>query len=247
MREITQFANYHLEIWRRPRQRHMHLTVRPDGRVRVTCNKRCSRRDILAFVEESRPFIEKRTLEIEQLRKRFPPKQMLSGESFLFLGRRLQLSLVWTWNDRIKITPGETEIEMSAPLTSTFEARADAMRAFYRRQARLHLLERVQVLAPQMGLFPKEVSIRGQTTRWGSYSGRGEISLNMKLMCAPESVIDYVIVHELAHIEHMNHSPNFWGLVAKHFPEFREAKQWLRAHEAEIAAQFAKPASVRAK
>lgn len=238
MREITQFANYRLEIWRRPRQRHMHLTMRRDGSLRVTCNKRSAKRDILAFIEESRPFIEKRRLEVEALRQQHPPKKMVSGENFLFLGRRLPLEVVWTWNPRISVSVNESGLEMCAPLSSSPVERQAAMRRFFQRQARLHLTERVGKLAPAMGLFPKEVSIRGQNTRWGSYSASGQVSLNMKLMCAPESVIDYVVVHELAHIEHMNHSADFWKLVERFHPEWKTAKRWLKTHEAEIAAQF---------
>ncbi|MBX3020747.1 MAG: M48 family metallopeptidase [Bdellovibrionales bacterium] len=238
MREVTQFANYHLEIWRRPRQRNMHLTVRPDGRVRVTCNKRCAKREILAFVEDSRLFIEKRTLELEAMRKRFPPKQMLSGETFLFFGRALPLQVVWTWSERCAVTINDSGLEMTAPLSSTREARAKAMRLFYKKQARLHLAERVKLFSEKMNLFPKQVSVRGQITRWGSCSARGEISLNMKLMCAPEAVIDYVVIHELAHIQHLNHSPRFWNLVGQHFPGYGEAKAWLKSNQAEIAVQF---------
>jgi predicted metal-dependent hydrolase len=216
----------------------MHLTVRPDGCVRITCNKRRSRREIMAFVEESRSFIVKRTLELEVLRKRYPPKQFLSGETFLFLGRPLPLQLVWTWNVRIQVCVREDEIEMTAPVSSTREERAAAMHAFYRRQAELHLRERTAFLAVQTELMPQSLSIRDQATRWGSYSGHGRVSLNLKLMCAPEQVIDYVIVHELAHSQHMNHSPRFWNLVERFHPEWRQAKQWLRAHEQEIGAQF---------
>jgi predicted metal-dependent hydrolase len=238
MRETTQFANYHVEIWRRPRQRHMHLTVRPDGRVRVTCHKRVSKRAILAFVMESREFIERRNVELADLQKKFPPKQMLSGEPYLFLGRRLQLQVVWTWTDRIQVVLRDEELEMTAPLSSTAEERAKAMRMFFKKTARRHLEERVKVLGGLMSLSPQQLTIRAQSTRWGSYSSRGEMSLNMKLICCPEWVIDYVVVHELAHITFMNHSADFWGLVQPYAPNHRAARDWLRAHQAEIAVQF---------
>lgn len=238
MREITQYDDYTLEIWRRPRQRNMHLTVRPDGKLRVTCNRRRSRREILAFVEESRGFIERRVRELENTRRRFPRKEWLSGETLLFLGERRPVEVVWTWTDRIKVTPLEHAVEISAPLSCSREIRAKAVREFFRRQARLHLGERVVSLSARMDLYPKALSVRGQTTRWGSCSSRGEVSLNMKLMCAPPGVIDYVIVHELAHIRHMNHGPAFWALVAQFDPKYLEHQAWLREFEPEIAAQF---------
>jgi predicted metal-dependent hydrolase len=239
MKEITEFAHYTVEIWRRPRQRGMRLTVRSDGSVRVTCSRRCPRREILEFVSESRGFIEKRALELEALRRRFPPKQMLSEESFLLLGERRALSVVWTWNSRIGVTLTEGgRLEMAAPLGSSTAERVEALRSFYRRLARGHLTLRLRALGAAMDLAPRSFAVRGQTTRWGSCSARGQISLNWKLMAAPLEVIDYVIVHELAHLVHMNHSRRFWDLVGRFHPEWRSAKSWLSQHEPEINSQF---------
>jgi predicted metal-dependent hydrolase len=89
-----------------------------------------------------------------------------------------------------------------------------------------------------MGHFPSHVSIRGQRTRWGSCSSEGAISLNWKLLAAPIDVIDYVIVHELAHIRHLDHSPQFWSLVETFYPDWRLAKLWLKEHEFSIGVQF---------
>src|SRR5438309_1011668 len=84
----------------------------------------------------------------------------VGGELFLFLGRHLPLQVVWTWTERIKVTALETELEMIAPVASTRDERGSALRAFFRRQARLHLSERVAAFAPAMDVFPKELSIR---------------------------------------------------------------------------------------
>lgn len=232
MKEITQFAQYTVEIWRRSRQRHMHLTVRADGCVRVTCNKRRSKREILSFVEQSKDFIEKRVSELK------PRRTFSSGEAFFFFGRALPLQIVWSWSPRIRLEARERELEMVAPLSSSIEDRRRALYAFYRRQARLHLQERLSFWSARMDLRPERLAIRGQQTRWGSCSFQRQISLNWKLVAAPESVIDYVIVHELAHLQHMNHSPCFWKLVESFFPDWRAAKKWLRQHEPEIKVQF---------
>lgn len=238
MREITQFANYTLEIWRRPRQRHMRLTVRPDGRVRVTCNRKLSKHAVLAFVEESREFIARRHSELAQLKAQFPRKTYLSGETFLYFGERRRLELVWTWEPRVRVTATPSALEMLAPIAATVEARAKAMRAFYRQQAEAYFKARVAVFAARMRLYPSALRVRGQTTRWGSCSSTRQVSLNLKLICAPPAVIDYVVIHELAHLQHMDHSPRFWRLVAEFAPDYRSAKAWLKAHEPEIAAQF---------
>jgi predicted metal-dependent hydrolase len=142
--------------------------------------------------------------------------------------------LVWSFTDSIQVRELEDGLEITAPLRSSVGERALAMQKFFQKKARAELPLRLEFWSRRMGLQPSKVSIRGQSTRWGSCSGRGEIALNWKLLCAPSAVVDYVIVHELAHLQHMNHSPRFWALVAEILPSYRDLKLWLRGHENEI-------------
>lgn len=242
MKEITQIENHVVEIWRRPGQRHMHLRVRPDRSLRVTCNRRAAKRDVLQFVKESHEFILRRLGEIELLERRFPPKTYLSQDTHLYYGERLPLQVIWTWSGRYKIQVFEDHIEIAAPLASTARDRQKALHKYLRALAAQVLRARVEIHAAKMDLWPAAVTIRGQKTRWGSCSSEGRVNLNWKLIAAPPSVIDYVVVHELAHLRHMNHSAEFWRLVERHFPGHRAAKIWLRQNEAEINHQFQKPA-----
>jgi len=106
---------------------------------------------------------------------------------------------------------------------------------WYRVQAASLILERVGKWGTELGVNPGKVTIRGQRTRWGSCSRKGNLSFNWKLVMAPEAVIDYVVIHELAHLKEMNHSKRFWRLVAQHCPECRYCRKWLRTHEAELS------------
>ena len=78
------------------------------------------------------------------------------------------------------------------------------------------------------------ITIRGQHTRWGSCSSRGTLSFNWRLMLAPPRVLDYVVVHELCHLTHMDHSKAFWGAVERVMPDYKIHKNWLREHGAEL-------------
>ncbi|GAA0810805.1 SprT family zinc-dependent metalloprotease [Colwellia asteriadis] len=98
-------------------------------------------------------------------------------------------------------------------------------------QAKELMPARVKQLSEQTKLVPAQLNIRQYKARWGSCNSRKEISLNYLLMMAPWWVIDYVIIHELCHLVHLNHSNNFWRLVAKHCPEYLKAKQWLSEHQ----------------
>jgi hypothetical protein len=109
---------------------------------------------------------------------------------------------------------------------------------WYRMQAAKLIKERANKLSAQLELTYNQLIIRGQKTRWGSCSHKGNLSFNWKLIMAPEPIIDYVIIHELVHLKEMNHTKKFWELVAKHCPQWREHRKWLREHETELAAKL---------
>jgi len=117
---------------------------------------------------------------------------------------------------------------------SSGEEIGSVLEQWYRAQAATLLQEKVERWGAELGLNHTRVTIRGQRTRWGSCSRKGNLSFNWKLMMAPEAVIDYVVIHELAHLKEMNHSKRFWRLVAQHCPECHQCKKWLRSHEAEL-------------
>ncbi len=101
---------------------------------------------------------------------------------------------------------------------------------WYRSQALQFTRRRVDELVHRLGVQYGRITIRGQRTRWGSCSHRGALSFNWRLMMAPEPVIDYVIIHEVAHLREMNHTARFWKLVAEECPGWREHRQWLNEH-----------------
>ena len=103
----------------------------------------------------------------------------------------------------------------------------DALRAC----ARAELPERLAALAVRHGFDVRAVSIRNQRSRWGSCSPSGRISLNWRLIQFPSAVVDYVLIHELVHLRHLNHSKRFWAEVERLCPEFRAARAWLRSRQ----------------
>ncbi len=88
-----------------------------------------------------------------------------------------------------------------------------------------------------MGLHYNSIFIRGQRTRWGSCSPAGNLTLNWKLLMAPEEIIDYVVIHELTHLKHMNHSKKFWDMVEQYCPDWKRYRKWLVTHEDELKAR----------
>ncbi len=114
----------------------------------------------------------------------------------------------------------------------------DLIHTFYRRLASRELKERVAFWVRQLPFQPSNVSIRNQKTKWGSCSARGTISLNWRLVKCPPSICDYIIIHELCHLRHFNHSRAFWQTVACYYPAVEDAKSWIRKKSDEIFADI---------
>ena len=97
-----------------------------------------------------------------------------------------------------------------------------------KQQAKEDLSRRVSFWAPQVGVSFERITIRAQRTRWGSCSNGGNLNFNCLLMISPPEIRDYVVIHELCHRKHMNHSPGFWSEVAKHCPDYARHRKWLK-------------------
>lgn len=108
------------------------------------------------------------------------------------------------------------------------QAMAVALESWYRQQAREYFLARLETWSIPLGVRFERLTIRDQKSRWGSCSSKKNISLNWRLMFLPSVVVDYVVVHELCHVRHMNHSPDFWAMVAGFVPEYVACRQHLR-------------------
>lgn len=222
------------------------MTVDRSGEVQVLAPKRVSASVVEDFVLSNLEWIEKQqaiqTIRHEEQLKKNPPKKFLPGERFRFYG--LERELVFEPTDRSKIFFEIVENYLVAHIpqgTANVDPANEALKQtlklaltkFAEAEARRHLAERLQHWSQKMELKYSGVSFRNQKTRWGSCSTAGHISLNWKLVFAPEAVIDYVVIHELAHLVHANHSVRFWNLVESFDPDARLNRRWLRDHQSE--------------
>lgn len=119
-------------------------------------------------------------------------------------------------------------------LTKEEQKRLQIMERRYRKAARDIFTSRAAYFHQFTGGNYTSVTIRDQKTRWGSCSSRGTLSFNYRLVFAPPKVLDYVVVHELCHLTHMNHSKDFWSMVERIMPDYRTCKSWLKSHGQEL-------------
>lgn len=108
------------------------------------------------------------------------------------------------------------------------------LRDWLKREAREDLGLRVAIHAKRLGLAPKRITVRDQSTRWGSCSSSGTLSFSWRLILAPPFVLDYLAAHEVAHLAHMNHGPRFWRLLERTMPRLNDAQNWLQTHGARL-------------
>lgn len=197
----------------------------PDGSVIATAPLRLPQRQIDEFIYQHREWIAEKVgiakTKLEHLTNE-RDHLFFRGQELLF---RLNISTskkpgINIENDTLVVTCAR---EDHNTVRSTLES-------WYKKQAKLHFEKRVPLLCDVADQDIMRVTIRSQRTRWGSCSSRQTISLNWRLIMAPDWVSDYVIYHEIAHLTHMNHSNRFWKLVEEYFPKFKDAEIWLKKH-----------------
>ncbi len=120
------------------------------------------------------------------------------------------------------------------PVSDLTDNQRAALEKRYIQAAKDYFPKRAAYYLPFTGGSFQRITIRDQKTRWGSCSARGTLSFNWRLMLAPPAVLDYVVVHELCHLTHMNHSPAFWALVESVCPDYRIHRKWLKEHGQEL-------------
>ncbi|WP_052446812.1 M48 family metallopeptidase [Candidatus Soleaferrea massiliensis] len=205
------------------------IQINRDADVIVRAPKRAPAALIERFLREKEAWIaEKRTemLRLKQAREDF---DIRPGDSVLYLGRPYEVQLH---------SGRETVFNGSCFLIPRDACNVKAeLIACYRQLALRYLSERAERFAQRMGVSPASVSITAAKTRWGSCSSKGRIHFSFLLIMAPPDAVDYVVVHELAHLLEMNHSARFWNIVAGTLPDYAQRRQSLTKLQELLSAQ----------
>lgn len=221
-------------VFGRRRREGLRLSVERNGTLKVTAPLRLPMKVVEEFVLANTQWIETHQAKTQARLAKAPLKKFVASERFRFFGEEKILVIETGSLSRARIEVNDEFMVATMPIGENSPLHIQtAIAKFYDNQARLHIPERVAHFSKQMGVSPSGLSFRRQKTRWGSCSSLGHISFNWKLVFAPESVIDYLVVHELAHLVHANHSDRFWDLVKKNDPECRAHRRWLRDHQLE--------------
>jgi len=205
----------------RSKRRTIALIVETDGSVTVRAPLRTTDRSILKFVEEHAGWVESKQAKIREAVP-IQPKQYLPGESFLYLGQSYPLEVVRNQKRKLMLEDG-------FKLSESMQANAKQIfQNWYRQEAGRIIPERVQRFAEDHHFSYKKIRISSARTRWGSCSASGTLSFSWRLIMTPLDVVDYVIIHELVHTIHHNHSKQFWEMVEILLPDYRDRRKRLK-------------------
>jgi predicted metal-dependent hydrolase len=237
-------------IRRSDRARRARIVVDRDG-VEVVVPRRMALREVEPFVAEKEAWIQRTLRRYRQADANGPRVDLRDGGSVPYLGRELAL--------RVRVEPGRVRPhvalrEVVAPVAppaagppqpalpgfapahelrvalGSDEGLRSALERWYRRRAREEVAPRLDAATARAGTAYSRLTIRGQRTRWASCSDGGSMSFNWRLLLAPAEVLDYVVEHEVAHLEVMGHGRRFWALVERRCPDYRRHERWLRQY-----------------
>ncbi|MCL4562914.1 MAG: M48 family metallopeptidase [Chloroflexi bacterium] len=208
----------------RSRRKTIALIIEPDGRLVVRAPLRLPERQIHDLVERKAGWIVRKQDQIRQAGSTLQTHAYSEGEELLYLGKPYRLILVPNPAPPLCL---EDSFYLSAALRGRGK---EVFTAWYRNQAARILSERVRLFAGSMQLSFHQVKITSARTRWGSCSAQGNLCFTWRLVMAPLPIIDYVVVHELAHLLQRNHSHAYWEIVAKVLPDYRQRRGWLKAN-----------------
>jgi predicted metal-dependent hydrolase len=210
------------------------IVIERDGVITVRPPRDMTPEQVDETVFSKRLWIYRNLAEWRDLNATRVTREWVSGETFLYLGSRYRLQLVAGQGERLKLKDGRFLLLRSAVEEGGARAAHAAFEAFYREKGLRRLRERVAFFAPRVGVAAGAVQVRDLGFRWASCLKSGELHFHWKCLMAPLTVIDYIVVHELCHLHVRDHTDAFWNEVDKVLPDYRDRKEWLRLHGAEL-------------
>lgn len=204
------------------------IYVEPDGRITVRAPRRLDLYKINNIIDMKRPWIYRGIAELKELNRTKANRSFVNGEGYLYLGKSYRLKIEKNLNQPLSLKQGFFMLDES----QTQKAKQHFIN-FYKEKGRKHIAERVDYFKKKIGVEPKPTRIMELKKRWASRSRTG-LNFHWKIMLAQVSVIDYIVVHELAHLKREDHSLHFWEIVESVIPNYAEKKNWLRLNGANL-------------
>ena len=206
----------------RTNRKTMVIVIENDASVTVRAPRRVSKKEIFDFVKSKKDWISEKQKEASLKARQARAKKFVEGELFLYLGKLYPLVITDETSYALRFSKGNFVLHT--------KCQKDAKSIFikwYKRVALKLLTQRIEYYSKVTGIRYKNIRINNAQSRWGSCGLKGTINFTWRLILAPQEVVDYVVVHELAHLKELNHSSRFWNIVKSIYPDFLKSRKWL--------------------
>ena len=221
------------QLIRSARRRTVSISVKSDCSVRVLAPSTLPEKKIVELVETKRQWILSKILHFKKLQENYKEKEYVSGESFTYLGQnyRLKITAAGRFGD-VKLQGGRFNVCVPPDMLPETHNQivVKLLAKWYQEHALVLLRAKTKRYARQMKVFPASVDIEDYKSRWGGCHPDGRIVYNWKIILAPHSIVDYVVVHELCHLVQGNHSNKFWKLVESIILDYADRREWLKCN-----------------
>jgi predicted metal-dependent hydrolase len=201
-----------------------------DGVAKVVVPEDLSDERIAAIIRQKDTWIREKLFQLSQITPN-KTKEYVSGEAFSYLGK----------NYKLRINEGKEEVKLlgsyfniHTPNTLDQDKIRQQLVVWFSEHAKDKLRERSIRYSKILNVTPQDIAVEDFKSRWGSCRPSGEIVYNWRVIQAPSGIIDYIVVHELCHLKHPNHSALFWSMLTKYIPEYEVSKQWLKDNNSKL-------------
>ncbi len=208
------------------------IIIERDGSVLVRAPEWIDDEQVENIVESKHFWIYQSLAEWRELNATRVLREYKSGEGFLYLGRAYRLLLTSNQDTPLQLKNGRFLLRRDLVERGEIAAAKAAFTDYYISSGLDRICRRVAYFSPKVGVEPNDADVRELGHRWASCSPAGNLAFHWKCMMAPQTIIDYIVVHELCHFHHRDHTDAFWNEVDKVMPDFRERKEWLRKNGA---------------
>ena len=224
---MPSIADIEYRIKRSSRRKMLEIIVDRDGSVQVQAPLATTDDEIATLVQAKRIWVYKALAEWRDLNAAQTEREYVNGQSFLYLGSHYRLQIVDTAASPLILKNGYFLLRRD----KLSDAR-EQFKAFYRQKGHERIPERLKRYQPMLGVEVSGIRVMELGHRWGSCSADGTLNFHWRAMLLPLNVLDYIVVHELAHRIEPTHSRRFWELVERVLPNYERAMNWLRLHGA---------------
>jgi len=218
---------------KRSSRRTLSIIINVDKGVEVRAPLKISENRIENFIKNKSKWIFKKLEESKSIKKTPPGKEFSEGEEFLFMGKKYALKILRITNkQKINITLNKNNILLRIGEDINIKNHKERIKNkfidWFKKKGYDYVKKMVNIYSKQLKVRPKNIKMKKQKARWGSCSSKKNLNFNWKIIMAPEHVINYLILHEVAHLKHPNHSKKFYREISKIMPDYKKQIEWLK-------------------